>query len=414
MGVNVVYAPVLDLASEPGEPGARDPLVRRRPGRGRAPRGGDGPRAAVGRRGRDGQALPGAGRRRPATRITALGVVHGRAADLEAHEFVPFRAAIAAGARLAMSAHVAVPALTGDATLPATLSRAVMAGLLRGELGFGGVTITDALDMGGARPGRGPGGRRRRRDPGRRRPAAAARRSGRLATDRGDARRGRVPAGCSTPTSWPPRARGSPTLRCLARGRGDAARTRRRRLAPAHRDLARARGAGADQLDPRPRRRACRRSPSPPARASSRSCPSPTDLTPADTSSIVAPGLGPRAARRGSTRTRRSSSPVAPSDAAIAGLRTRAAVADAVVVGTIEAHRQPRQVALVAALAATGTPTVAVALRAPWDAARTRPACRRSHVLDPAAIRSRRSRARSRARSAFPGRLPVAVPARPR
>ena len=46
-----------------------------------------------------------------------------------------------------MSAHVAVPALTGDPTLPATLSRTMMGGTLRDRLGFGGLTISDALDM---------------------------------------------------------------------------------------------------------------------------------------------------------------------------------------------------------------------------------------------------------------------------
>jgi len=61
---------------------------------------------------------------------------------------------------------------------------------------------------------------------------------------------------------------------------------------------------------------------------------------------------------------------VAPSDETIADLRARASggEVDAVIVGTIEAHRQPAQAALVAALAGTGTPTVAVAMRTPWDA----------------------------------------------
>ena len=58
---------------------------------------------------------------------------------------------------------------------------------------------------------------------------------------------------------------------------------------------------------------------------------------------------------------------VAPGDAEIAGLRARAVSFDAVVVGTIEAHRQPAQAALVRAITGTGTPTVAVALRTPWD-----------------------------------------------
>ncbi len=62
----------------------------------------------------------------------------------------PFRAAIAAGIDLVMSAHLSFPAFdpTGD---PATLSRPVITGLLREELGYPGVITTDALDMQGVR-----------------------------------------------------------------------------------------------------------------------------------------------------------------------------------------------------------------------------------------------------------------------
>jgi beta-N-acetylhexosaminidase len=64
---------------------------------------------------------------------------------LRERELAPFRAAIGAGAKSVMTAHVAVPAVTGDT--PSTLSGAALTGLLRGELGFDGVIITDALDM---------------------------------------------------------------------------------------------------------------------------------------------------------------------------------------------------------------------------------------------------------------------------
>lgn len=62
----------------------------------------------------------------------------------------PFRAAIAAGVDLIMSAHLSCPVFdpSGD---PATLSRAVITGLIREELGFTGVITTDALDMQGVR-----------------------------------------------------------------------------------------------------------------------------------------------------------------------------------------------------------------------------------------------------------------------
>ncbi|MFC4502757.1 MULTISPECIES: beta-N-acetylhexosaminidase [Streptomyces] len=60
-------------------------------------------------------------------------------------DLVPFRAAVAAGVPLVMTAHVVYPAL--DAAAPATLSRRVLTGLLRSELGFQGVIVTDALEM---------------------------------------------------------------------------------------------------------------------------------------------------------------------------------------------------------------------------------------------------------------------------
>lgn len=62
-------------------------------------------------------------------------------------EMVTFRAGIAAGAPLVMAAHIAAPAVTGGDE-PATLSRTMLTDKLRGELGFDGVVITDALEMG--------------------------------------------------------------------------------------------------------------------------------------------------------------------------------------------------------------------------------------------------------------------------
>ena len=69
-------------------------------------------------------------------------------ATLLARDLEPFRAGMAAGAGAVMTAHVVYPAL--DAERPATFSPAVLRGLLRDTLGFGGVCITDALEMKGA------------------------------------------------------------------------------------------------------------------------------------------------------------------------------------------------------------------------------------------------------------------------
>jgi beta-N-acetylhexosaminidase len=64
---------------------------------------------------------------------------------LARRDLPPFMAAIKAGVRCVMPGHLRVPELTGD--LPATLSAAALTGLLRGDQGFAGVIISDALEM---------------------------------------------------------------------------------------------------------------------------------------------------------------------------------------------------------------------------------------------------------------------------
>jgi beta-N-acetylhexosaminidase len=71
---------------------------------------------------------------------------------LERLELAPFRAAIEAGVDSIMTAHIAVPALAPP-DLPATLSPAILTDLLRNEMGFKGLVVTDALDMGGIAQG---------------------------------------------------------------------------------------------------------------------------------------------------------------------------------------------------------------------------------------------------------------------
>lgn len=82
----------------------------------------------------------------------ALPVVEADGETLAQRELVPFKAAIAAGARTIMSSHIVVPALDD---VPATFSRRILGDLLRGELGFDGVIVSDALDMAGASADRG-------------------------------------------------------------------------------------------------------------------------------------------------------------------------------------------------------------------------------------------------------------------
>ena len=103
----------------------------------------------------------------------ALPVLRADRERLERVELVPFRAAIAAGVGAVMTAHLSIPSLDAtpapvralapgenpetddpseiarDATVPASMSPAIVEGLLRRELGFGGLVLTDAVDMGG-------------------------------------------------------------------------------------------------------------------------------------------------------------------------------------------------------------------------------------------------------------------------
>jgi beta-N-acetylhexosaminidase len=72
---------------------------------------------------------------------------------LDTLELVPFRAAISANAGMVMTAHIALPAVEGDSTTPATLAPKIITGVLRDSLKFSGVAITDAMTMEGVGKG---------------------------------------------------------------------------------------------------------------------------------------------------------------------------------------------------------------------------------------------------------------------
>jgi beta-N-acetylhexosaminidase len=78
----------------------------------------------------------------------SLPVVNRSLEELRRRELLPFIAAIDAGCRLIMTSHILLPHL--DPRHPATMSRIVLQDLLRGELDFSGVVVSDALDMTGA------------------------------------------------------------------------------------------------------------------------------------------------------------------------------------------------------------------------------------------------------------------------
>ena len=155
VGVHWLFAPVLDVNSNPENPVINTRSFGEDPG-------------AVGRLGaafirgaRVGGALttakhfPGHGDTRTDSHIElpVIGADRGR---LDRVELVPFRTALAAGVDAVMTAHVAVPGVLGDAR-PATMSPELMTDLLRGEMGFDGVLFTDALLMGAITDGYGAG-----------------------------------------------------------------------------------------------------------------------------------------------------------------------------------------------------------------------------------------------------------------
>jgi beta-N-acetylhexosaminidase len=155
VGVNWLFGPVADLNNNPD-----NPVISVRSF-------GEDPRrvaefvAAAVRGTREGGALstakhfPGHGDTAVDSHI-GLPTIGADRARLERLELVPFRAAVAAGVDSVMTAHIALPKLTGD-ELPATLSPQVTTDLLRRGLKFEGLVVTDSLGMGAITKGF-PGG----------------------------------------------------------------------------------------------------------------------------------------------------------------------------------------------------------------------------------------------------------------
>ena len=144
VGIDLNFAPVLDVHSNPANPIIGDRAFGSDPGlvskMGIALMRGlhDGGVLSCGKH------FPGHGDTEKDSHLE-LPVVRRSRAELERTELVPVRAAIAAGVPMLMTAHVSYPAL--DAKHPATLSRAILTDLLRGELHFEGVVASDDLEM---------------------------------------------------------------------------------------------------------------------------------------------------------------------------------------------------------------------------------------------------------------------------
>ncbi|HEX6037280.1 glycoside hydrolase family 3 protein [Longimicrobium sp.] len=147
VGVHLNFAPVLDVNSNP-----LNPIINTRSF-------GEDPRAVARLataflRGEHAGGLMAAGKHFPGhgdtEADTHIGVAAIRAdrARLDSVELVPFRAAVAAGVDGMMAAHISVTGVEGPDAPPASLSRRFATDVLRGEMGFGGLVISDAMDMG--------------------------------------------------------------------------------------------------------------------------------------------------------------------------------------------------------------------------------------------------------------------------
>jgi beta-N-acetylhexosaminidase len=151
LGVNVNFAPVCDLLDDPRNPVMGTRTFGDEPGLGSR-------LVAAFVRGIESTSVaatlkhfPGHGAVAADSHVS-LPVLEIDVATLRSRELLPFRSGVAAGAHLAMPGHLAVPAVTGSRSRPATFAPEIVHGLLRDELGFRGVTVTDALDMGALTP----------------------------------------------------------------------------------------------------------------------------------------------------------------------------------------------------------------------------------------------------------------------
>ena len=145
IGVHVPFAPVLDVNNNP-----ENPVINVR-SFGEDPQRVSALGAAFVRGMQDHGAIatakhfPGHGDTEVDSHI-ALPVIRVSRERMDSVELLPFRRAVDVGLGAVMTAHITVPEITGART-PATLAPAVLTELLRDEMGFGGLVVTDAMDM---------------------------------------------------------------------------------------------------------------------------------------------------------------------------------------------------------------------------------------------------------------------------
>jgi len=360
LGVNINYAPVCDLNTNPDNPslGVRafgnDPELAAR-------------LAAAMVKGLQAGGVAATLKHFPGSGAAAVDphyqvpLIDHSLEQMEKVALPPFKAGIQAGARLVMTGHLAIPSLTGSGEMPATLSRRVSHDLLRKELGFEGVVITDAMDMGAITQG-----------VGQIIDVVAAVRAGvdllllkanpeeqnriysglKLALTRNLISAGNIQtsverilalkkwvAGISQPHI--------DVVGCVAH------QTLARQVAERSLTLVR------DEVDLLPLKFGDD------ARIAV-IMPKPKDLTPADTSSYVTPSLA-TALRQYHPLVDEYITRHPPTAAEIAALSEKAMDYDLLILGTINASMQPAQAKLADELLKTGVPTVTIALRTPYD-----------------------------------------------
>ena len=256
-------------------------------------------------------------------------------------EFAPFRAGIEAGARFVMIGHYGLPAITGDRNLPSSASSAVLRGLVRDQLGFDGVIVTDALDMGAFE------------GVSLEEPLSA----GCDLLLYGPAQAGTLPMATRTSTrldsvmAW---LAGFPQPDPSVIGSSE------------HSALAAELAARSITLVRDDQNRI-------PLKLADESrvlavMPQPTDLTPADTSSMVTPGLG-AALRRHHAATTEITVSYSPTDAEIAEVVAAAAAHEVVVIGTIDANDAQKQLVrlVIGGVTDPERSVITVSLRTPYD-----------------------------------------------
>jgi beta-N-acetylhexosaminidase len=330
---------------------------------------------------------------------------------LQQVELPPFRSAISAGAKLVMSAHLALPALDGPDAPPATLSRNILHGLLREELGFNGVTVTDAMDMKAIRQGDALGEDAVR--------AAAAGADLLLLTSNPDDQR------CVHKS----------LSQAIQRGQLDHEATFKsvERILSLKQWLARQPRSSAGQSQPDLSVVGCAAHQAVAAEIAERSVtlirddvgllplllkseeriaaivPKPIDLTPADTSSYVTPRLA-AALRQYHPDVDEYLLSYAPESGEIASLLEQLRNHKLIILGTLNAFSSPGQAEFVRQALKLGIPTVVVALRLPYDLSvfpRAQTYICTYSILEP----SMQALAKALfGKIRFEGRLPVSIP----